>query len=462
MSIKWRLTLWYVLILGVVLAGFSTFVYLGLQYSLQNSRLAEDRDLAQTMAQSLGNEEATFGAGFDLSDEELIRQIRGKDVYLRLVDAQGRVTKKITVPFGVPAVPEPRTPAGWVGKAGGRHIVVVNVPVYRNRAWSGSIQVFERLDTLDEFLAMVRRLLWLGSLLGLGVSFAGGMFFARAAFRPVERIVDEVERIGPHELDRRVEVGAAGAELQRLVGTFNGMLDRLAVSFDRQRHFAADASHELRTPLAAILGHAALIDKWGKEDPEVLKESVAFILKDARRMESIVNDLLLLAGTDAAEAPPGGAVGLREVAEEIVADARILAGERVVDLRPGGEVLVRAERDAVRRILTELLVNAVKYTGHGGRIEVTVAPRGDRGRMVVSDNGVGIPPDDLPHVFERFYRVDKARSRRAGGTAGGTGLGLSIVQSLAEAYHGRVSVTSTPGVGSKFVVEFPLFVGDEA
>lgn len=116
---------------------------------------------------------------------------------------------------------------------------------------------------------------------------------------------------------------------------------------------------------------------------------MAFILKDARRMESIVNDLLLLTGTDAAEAPPGGAVGLREVAEEIVADARILAGERVVDLRPGGEVLVRAERDAVRRILTELLVNAVKYTGHGGRIEVTVAPRGDRGRMVVSDNGVG-------------------------------------------------------------------------
>jgi len=243
-----------------------------------------------------------------------------------------------------------------------------------------------------------------------------------------------------------------------LTTTINDLLARLEAAFARQeeslarqRRFAADASHELRTPLTSVAGHARILQGWGSEDPKTVRKSATRILEQSERMRELVEGLLTVARGDEGVPPELALADLGAVAVEAVEAARAAAGSKVViEYVPLKEpVEVFFDRDQIYRATTILLDNAVKYTPEGGVVSVNVGQEDGWVRLKVGDTGVGIPAEDLPRVFERFYRADPARSK------GGVGLGLSIARQISEAHGGEIEAKSKPGKGSTFVLRIP-------
>jgi heavy metal sensor kinase len=249
-------------------------------------------------------------------------------------------------------------------------------------------------------------------------------------------------------------------EVGRLAATFNRMLDRLERSFARQRQFTADASHELRTPLAMLTSEAELALSRERTADEY-RQALSSVRSDADRMTRLVNELLLLAraeaGQEQLELEP---LALDELAADVVEAMQPLAETRGVRLERGclEAVRVRGDQSRLTQLLVNLVDNGLKYTPAGGRVTVSVGPEDGQAVLRVADNGPGIAAEHLPHLFERFYRVDKARSR----AAGGTGLGLAISRWIVEAHGGQVSVASQTGAGTTFTVQLPRLVAERA
>jgi signal transduction histidine kinase len=271
--------------------------------------------------------------------------------------------------------------------------------------------------------------------------------------------VDEITRaarvIGIQSLSQRLAVPTSGDEIQRLSETWNGMLARLEAAVKRLSQFTADASHELRTPIALIRTTAELTLRR-ERSPETYREALRQVLLESERTTRLVEDLLLLARADAGlPSLPLERLELIPLVRDVCQQGQILAGARQLEISaeiPDEPVFVEANDPALRRMLLLLLDNAVKYTPSGGRITLSV-DRGPAGATVaVRDTGIGIPETALPHVFERFYRVDESRNR----DAGGTGLGLSIAKWIAERHHASLEAESVVGQGSVFRIRFPL------
>jgi heavy metal sensor kinase len=245
-------------------------------------------------------------------------------------------------------------------------------------------------------------------------------------------------------------------EIGELAATFNAMLSRIERAFDEVRQFSSDAAHELKTPLTALRGEMEVALRKQRE-PAEYRAVLESGLEEAAKLERIVDDLLLLARTDTASGAPGiEPVALDEVVLEAHEETRKLAERMGISLvlNKLDEVRVRGNALLLRRLLVNLIDNGIKYNRPGGNVSVTLGlePGGNEARLVVEDTGIGIPAEALPHLFDRFYRVDKARSR----DVGGTGLGLAIVKRVAEAHGGTVTAESKPGEGSRFTVALPV------
>jgi heavy metal sensor kinase len=288
----------------------------------------------------------------------------------------------------------------------------------------------------------------------LALATACGLWLGRRALAPVARITDDARAITETNLSARLAVPNSRDELQQLSETLNDMLERIERSFTRTRQFTADASHELRAPMTLIYT-AAQYSLRRERSREELVDSMQKILRESQRTTALIDDLLLLARGDAGkesaalEVMDAGAL-LRDAAEQ--ATAMAVGKDISVTLQVEANVLsVRADAAQLRRLLLILIDNALKYTSSGGR--VTIAGRADATEVTISvaDTGAGISPEDLPHVFERFWRADKVRSREAGGT----GLGLTIAMQIAELHGAHLGVQSEIGRGSTFGIRFP-------
>jgi signal transduction histidine kinase len=284
-----------------------------------------------------------------------------------------------------------------------------------------------------------------------------GHVLADRSLRPVEHMVDELEAItGGTSLHRRVPVPISADELSRLAGTMNRMLARLELSFVSLRRFTADASHELKTPLMVLRAgvERAMTDP---QTPTEVLASLEEVLEEIYRMSELVDNLLTLARAD-----EGGitlaveTVDLRELVSEAAETAGILAEAPKLSVRcevPPDPVLIAIDQNRIRQLLLNLVTNGIKYTPSGGKVSLGLVDQGDTVTLVVGDDGIGIPATDLPHIFDRFYRVDTARSRT--GARPGTGLGLAITKWIAEAHGGTITVQSRPGRGAVFTVTLP-------
>ena len=282
---------------------------------------------------------------------------------------------------------------------------------------------------------------------------------AHMSRRELESLAGELDKIDAAHLDSRIDLPPTQKELRSLAQAINEMMDRVNQAYSAQMRFVSDASHELRTPIAVIQGYAALLDRWGKSNPEALQESIDAIRGEAASMERLVEQLLFLARGDNDSQPvKKELLDLTKLAGEVLREEEMIHPERIFLPRWGEEgVSVYADPGLMKQLLRILMDNSLKYSPEDGRIYLRVTRSGEEIRLTIQDEGMGIPPEGIPHIFERFYRTDQSRDRKTGGT----GLGLSIARWIVEHHGGWFEVVSRPDVGTRITVVLPA-VPEEA
>jgi heavy metal sensor kinase len=321
----------------------------------------------------------------------------------------------------------------------GRVVEIVQVGMLLRRARS----------TLDRYVDTLTVLIPLG----VGLAALGGAIIARIALRPLDRMTRTARRISAEDLSERVERPRTGDELDRLAETMNDMLARLEQAFAQSRRFAADAAHELRTPLAALRGTTEVALR-GDRSPEEYRKVLTSSLEEVERLIRLSEDLLLFSRAQAGAEPPGEPVDLEPILlEGLDVGARLGQAAGVsVRIESAAPAMVRGDATALRRVLLNLVENAVKYTPPGGKVELSLATGDGMASLSVSDTGIGVDPADAERIFEPFVRLDAARSR----DTGGAGLGLAIARSIVAAHRGTLTLDSRPGSGSRFTIRLPL------
>lgn len=269
----------------------------------------------------------------------------------------------------------------------------------------------------------------------------------------LENLAEELEKIDAKALDSRIDLPGTQKELRDLAKAINDMLDRVNYAYQAQMRFVSDASHELRTPIAVIQGYASLLDRWGKSDPEAMQESIDAIRDEAKGMERLVEQLLFLARGDNDSQPVKPEIfDLNAVAEEVLREEEMIHPERTFLPVWDEHVTVNADPGLIKQVIRILMDNSVKYSPPEGRIYLRVSGQEGMARVTVQDEGMGIPAESIPHIFERFYRTDQSRDRKTGGT----GLGLSIAKWIVERHGGWFEVVSRENVGSRITFLIPI------
>ena len=332
----------------------------------------------------------------------------------------------------------------WRANAAGEPWLVVLLPVERDGRLAWVVEVARNWHESQRFLEVLRGTLVATLVAAWLACLAGGLYLGRLVAWPVERIMGAVEEVGSGRLDSRVGLGPGSNELFRLAGRFDGMVERLQDSFRAQRRFVADASHELQSPLTN-LGLAADSLRLGldAEDPGRRQKALDALVREVDRMSRLVADLLLLSRAEETSSP-GQTLELEGLVQEAAGYAESRFPDRTLNWTCEAGLLVHAEPLQVDRCLRNLLDNAFQYSSPEGPVTLRAFRREGGVCLEVVDRGNGISPEDLPHVTERFYRADRSRSRRTGGT----GLGLALVRSLVEGQGGRLELESTLGLGT--------------
>ena len=274
----------------------------------------------------------------------------------------------------------------------------------------------------------------------------------KSVLAPIHDITEMATTLSASNLSNRINIAGTKNELKDLAVVINNMLDRIERSYNSQKQFVSDASHELRTPIAVIQGYVNMLQRWGKSDPEVLEEGITAIAQETASMKELVESLLFLARHDKKTLMMEvTAFDPLEVATELHREAAMVTPENVFLLDPAQSCTIEADRNMIKQVMRILCDNAVKYTPRGGTITIGVVSTATGCTLSITDDGPGIPADELPMIFERFYRSDSARKAEGGGH----GLGLSIARIIVKAHGGRLRVRSKVGSGSTFFVDLP-------
>ena len=450
LPIRIRLTVWYSLVLLAALTLFGWGIWVAARHTLMASVDTALVEQAKGVATVLRNEldpaqpgqlEEELGEYADATPEGNLIEVRdsaGRQILSSKVVSLHHAAQASNV-FGTQAGggARYRTYASTVRAKGQAFQILVGAPL------RGTEDILRRLRIL---------LLWLapGVLL---IASLGGYWMSRRALSPVDEITEAARTIGIQNLSRRLTVPETGDELQRLSETWNDMLSRLETAVKRLTQFTADASHELRTPVALIRTTAELALRR-ERSPETYRESLRQIVLESEKTARLLEDLLLLARADAGfPALSLERVALTPLVRDVCEQGQVLAEARQLQISaelPEEPVFVEANDPALRRLLLLLVDNAVKYTPAGGRITVSLDRDPQGATLVVRDTGIGIPDEALPHIFERFYRVDESRNR----DGGGAGLGLSIAKWIAERHNASLDAESALGQGSAFRIRF--------
>lgn len=263
-----------------------------------------------------------------------------------------------------------------------------------------------------------------------------------------------INTINAERLDTRIQVDATQNELQDLAGSINGMLDRINEAYRSQVRFVSDASHELRTPIAVIQGYANLLDRWGKNDKQALEESIGAIKSEAAGMKDLIEQLLFLARGDTSTMQLSHEeIRLNRLILEIVKEMEMIdPGHQFVCAPAPEEIIITGDPQLIKQAVRIITDNSVKYTPAGEIISIKTTMEGNKASLTVQDNGIGIPAEDLPHIFDRFFRSDNSRARKTGGA----GLGLSIAKWIVDTHGGTFEILSRKDIGTRVTLLFPV------
>ncbi|TXK76962.1 HAMP domain-containing histidine kinase [Paenibacillus sp. N3.4] len=456
LPIKWKLMLGAALLIFLLFTSYNFAQYLVLKQWMLNQEkdaiqvtMGQVQDYLQTKAQSSESLLAEDTRAY-------MQKIIGKNQMIRIIDQQGTPILTVSQHFETNWVdPQPVTAQQLVDFTRVEdHLLIYRSPVTQS-SWIGTIEIANNLETFDHFNQTLLWVMIIGGVLAIFVSGVSGLALARQFMRPIRALDSAIRSVKQKGLEERVANIENGDELSRLAQLFNDLMNQLAISFRQQQQFVEDASHELRTPITILEGHLSLLNRWGKTDPIVLDESLDASLQEVRRLKGIVQELLTLTKLESQSSMESQeSVLVEPVLRQTIQRVKALHPdfEFKVDAAGISDVQLHIHALHLEQILLIVLDNAVKYSAENKVIIIRTSCQKDELAIFVQDHGIGIPEEELPYVFERFYRVDKARNREIGGT----GLGLSIARQFVRNYQGDISMTSIEDKGTTVVIKFPI------
>lgn len=472
-----------IILLFVIIFGFTLSIFSGVLYFLYARQSAQNFDLnlsndaleiaGMVKSDSFLNQDLLSG----LTGQPIVRSF-GPNRYVQVISITGRIVLKSTnlketLPISQQVVSlalrgnqvfETLNPVSANHVISNGKMRIVTYPVFDDGIPRYLIQVGASTSSLDESMFQLRLLLLLGVPLTILAAAAGGFYLAKKAFDPIDRIIRTAQSISVEHLDRRLETGRVDDEVTRLSKTLNAMFDRIEEAFKLQKQFTADASHELKTPLTILLGEIEVT----LNNPRTTQDYVSILksaVEEIRRITNIVDELLTIARLESGQLQlQKKPVRVDELMLDAISKTSAYASRRSISIgyevqdkseHENEEAFVEGDRDKLLSVFINLLDNAIKYSNDSSTIRVVQIVEDESIKFKIIDKGVGISAQDLPHVFDRFYRADKSRS--SDGVQRGSGLGLSISRSLIEVHGGKISVESKLDLGTTVTVELPQF-----
>ena len=452
MSLRLRLTLLYSTLTGGILLVFAAAVIFVFNALLLNQIDNSLETAAMTIIDGV-KVDALGRVNADLSsvdiDSEFFVQVWGASGELQT--GWRTLEGFADIPFDPIGIRQD-SPVFREVRSGEQHLRVVSVPLKSNTHRAAILQVAISLDAVDSARIGLTNILIV--LLIVAILFSGNAAWLTLGqtLKPLETITETAEQINrADDLSRRIIYEGPADEIGSLVDSFNQTLERLEALFTSQQRLLADVSHELRTPLTVIKGNVDLMRRMKQLDDE----SLTSIDQEAGRLTRLVGGLLLLAQAESGKlALVEKPVELDLLVTEVFQEMSVLAGNKVrLRLNEIDQVIINGDRDRLKQVLINLMANAIQYTPHGGEVFLSLEKISEQARLICRDTGPGIPPEDLPHIFERFYRAEKSRTR---GKTTGFGLGLSIANWIVERHGGRIEVNSKDGQGTSFAIWLPI------
>jgi len=454
-KISWKLALLYASVFAAVLIVLNASVLYGVKFFLIDQAKQKVDSVSNAVEKRIIG---TNGEQMTLYDPELINESRSDNTLnIKVADPSGKIVNAAdNFDTQSVAMTDHLNTARKLedGGSGALKLVVENTAVSSRGNVKAYIQVSQNMEKEYTFLWILFIFLAIADVAGILFSLLAGYILSRRMLRPIDRMTKAANEIGLSGLSARIEVPLVDDELSRLAQTFNEMLDRIKATFEKQGRFVADASHELRTPVAIIQGYIGMMDRWGKQDETVLQESINAIKKETLSMTVMIERLLFLArGDNGNQRLQKAMFSIDELMEEVSVESSMLTSGHDFLFQGSQGLELFADRRMIKQMLRALLDNSIKFTPTGGSVHLLYT--GDEKSIVftVIDTGIGIPEEEKEQIFERFYRVDKARARETGGS----GLGLSIVKWIVDIHEGDITIESTLDKGTKVVVTLPRF-----
>lgn len=449
MSLRLRLTLLYSIFMGGILVVFGAVVYFGVNYILIDQ---VDIMLANVADEVIRNTKVDEVG--ELSLVNLPQLDMNVNAYVQLWSNDGEI---IATSPSIGFLNQPLDAVGLSNhvtmyedsQIGDSHLRVLTIPLMLENRFIATLQVGASLSVIDNTRQSFLSTMILTSMIVVFLAGLASWIVLGRALSPLETIADTVDQINKaDDLSRRIPYrGNPHDEVGNLALSFNQTLERLESLFTSQQRFIADVSHELRTPLTVIKGNVDLIRRIKVADDEILNG----MDDEVGRLNRLVGGLLMLAQAESGKlALSFGQVELDLLLTEVFTEVRVLAGNKVeIHLNDIDQVIVRGDRDRLKQVLLNLIANAIQYTPAGGEVFLSLSKIAEQGRLIVRDTGQGIPAKDMPHIFDRFYRAEKSRTRSK---SSGFGLGLSIAKWIIEQHGGQIKVESKEGEGTTFVI----------
>ncbi|MFD2117785.1 sensor histidine kinase [Paenibacillus yanchengensis] len=447
MTLRRRFTLFTIFWLILILIFFNIFVYF---YVIKITTNTEQEVIATKVSLMMENPRILSGRGLNSAD--LLNEYYNVNEMIRIILPNNRVvniTGSDPVLLELPAVFENKMISGMVMKSGER-ILYTRVPIREEGNIIAMLEVNRILDELDDYLQVLVAALSVTSAGAILFAIFGTYWFTSRLTSPIQKMVNTIREIDRSGKLRQISINSReeSAELVHLVRAFNQMIERLDRTFDRQKQFVADASHELKTPLTVISSYAGMLKRWGKDDENLRSEAIEAINNESVRLQNLIKSMLMLAEAEQEDWLNIQQFDVVMMVDELATMMQTTFQRQIRVKALSKSVQMQGDKEKVRQLLVILLDNAIKYSKEP--ISVSMAVSRGVVKIEVKDRGVGIPEDEQPHLFERFYRVDGARSR----TTGGVGLGLSIAKRIVDMHEGKIDVYSMPNSGTTITLHF--------
>ncbi|SFD23733.1 sensor histidine kinase [Clostridium uliginosum] len=453
-KISIKLTIVYAFMFSLVLLLLNASILYGVKYYLYNQANKQIED-TQTI---ILNKVTSQNEQLDLSDNEVFSDVPSKEnISIRIISEDGKtINSSEKFDYKIKELQDKIKDLEDKEKHledKEKHLVYKNIKFESKKYGTVYIQIVKDMHNEYSFMKILFGVMAISDFIGIIVSIILGYIVSKRMLKPIDYITKTAENISINNLKERIEVKGPDDELKRLANTFNKMIDRLQGAFNRQAQFVSDASHELRTPIAVIQGYANLLDRWGKDDRDALEKSIYAIKLEATNMANLIEKLLFLAkGDSGTELIEKKEFYLNKLIDEVVKETRIIEQNQIISSDKNDTIRVFADYKMIKQMLRIFIDNSMKFTQEHGKIDISSEVQNKIVKITVSDTGIGIPKDEIENIFNRFYIVDKSRSKEKGGT----GLGLSIAKWISDMHQGSINVESEEGKGTKVTVTLNL------